>query len=1370
MTSGGNVFVGDNAGRDNTTGDSNNFLGTESGLNNTSGGANNFFGYFAGRRNTTGFSNNFFGSLAGSNNTVGQFNNFFGYAAGQSNTVAFNNNFFGQNAGQFTTTGGQNNFFGSNAGRNNTTGTSNNFFGTDAGINNRGGAYNIMMGSSSGNSNISGSDNVFLGQSVGFRSRTGDYNIFLGFFSGFSNYTGSENIAIGRSAAHNTTAADSLSGSNNVVLGTQSARNIASSAAGNLVLGNSVNLPTGNGSNQVVIKNLIFGTGASGTGTTIQTTAKAGINVNNPQSTLDVEGNTGIGTSSPQRRLHITGTVRVDTLTRDVPTRIVGADADGDLAALTLGTGFSISSGTLNGPSVSGTTNYLPKFTGASSIGNSVIQESGGNIGISATPSAFKLDINGSTHTTGDFYADRASRSASAGFVSAQTNNRWLSGMISNSGSWHVYDLLKSTSVMTLDSATSRVGIGTTSPDRTLHVNSTDALKLPAGTTAERPSVGITGDLRMNTSPTVDSLEYYNGASWVTVQDKLQNPVTGTGTANYLPKFTGASSVGNSPLYNEFNSRVSHGHAGYSDFLSIKNAYHLYGNGSTADDQPIHFIEGNVGTTAARAPQLRLMRSRAITVNGSGGQVQFGDYLGYLSFWPNENTQFRQASAYIAAVIDSITGANDFPTSIRFAVAPNGSEGAVERVTINNAGHVGIGTTSPSRTLHVEGEARISDLTTDTPTRIVGADADGDLAALTLGTGLSIASGTLNTSAILPADTSVFARDWQIAGTANYLPKFTGASSVGNSAIFEDGGNIGIGTTSINTRLAVVGGVNIAGALNVSARFSDNVNSSLYISHPGGTNNTATIVGNYQLGLATSTGTVTTERVRVADNGHVGIGTTSPSRTLHISATDAVRIPVGTAVQRLTSANGDVRFNSDSTVLEFYDGTGWRKPIVTNRGNGKGVANSFLKFDAASFADTSAVLTQSNGRIGIGKASPAELLDINGDILVNGMRVGKGPLSLSSNVAFGSSALNSVDDASVVNNVAIGSSALTQLRDSSIVGSWGQSNIAIGASAMGFTRTGYNNTAIGVAANLRCTNCIENVAIGGFSLTNNIRGTANMAIGNGSMIANIAGAFNVAIGPSALAGLTSGQSNVGFGGDAGRYINSGTLLDSATQSIFIGRDTRAAAQNETNQIVIGHAGRGNGSNTTTIGNTSTTATYLPAGSLYINGTVSPARTLHVNGEARISDLATDTPTRIVGADADGDLGAVTLGTGLSISSGTLNASGISSVYIPINIFAAGDTVKNTTTAKEFFLVHAGLNGYCIDSYTVKAITGTGGADIQIDKNGSGGNGQSISGTTVYTKDTNISLATGDYIRGQVFNSTGTLIGLGLTLEIKATCN
>ena len=171
-------------------------------------------------------------------------------------------------------------------------------------------------------------------------------------------------------------------------------------------------------------------------------------------------------------------------------------------------------------------------------------------------------------------------------------------------------------------------------------------------------------------------------------------------------------------------------------------------------------------------------------------------------------------------------------------------------------------------------------------------------------------------------------------------------------------------------------------------------------------------------------------------------------------------------------------------------------------------------------------------------------------------------------------------------------------------------------------------------------------------------------------------------------------------------------------------------------------------------------------------TASPSVLVDINGQARVRTLGTGSITRLTGADADGVLGAVTLGTGLSISAGTLNATANGIQNFSINIFNAGIAVINTTSPANFFLVPANLNGYCIDSYQVKALSGTGTADVQIGKNGSGFFAQSISGTTTYNVNTNISLATGDIIQGNVSNlSAGaTLTGLGLTIEIKATCN
>ena len=61
-------------------------------------------------------------------------------------------------------------------------------------------------------------------------------------------------------------------------------------------------------------------------------------------------------------------------------------------------------------------------------------------------------------------------------------------------------------------------------------------------------------------------------------------------------------------------------------------------------------------------------------------------------------------------------------------------------------GRVGIRTTAASRALHVNGEVRITDLVTDTPTSIVGADADGDLGAITVSTGLDLTAGVLTST------------------------------------------------------------------------------------------------------------------------------------------------------------------------------------------------------------------------------------------------------------------------------------------------------------------------------------------------------------------------------------------------------------------------------------------------------------------------------------------------------------------------------------------------------------------------------------------------------------------------------------------------
>ena len=59
-------------------------------------------------------------------------------------------------------------------------------------------------------------------------------------------------------------------------------------------------------------------------------------------------------------------------------------------------------------------------------------------------------------------------------------------------------------------------------------------------------------------------------------------------------------------------------------------------------------------------------------------------------------------------------------------------------------------------------------------------------------------------------------------------------------------------------------------------------------------------------------------------NSRIGVGTASPATTLHVAATDAVRLASGTTAERPGSpANGDIRYNSTLSTIEGYSNNGW---------------------------------------------------------------------------------------------------------------------------------------------------------------------------------------------------------------------------------------------------------------------------------------------------------------------------------------------------------------------------------------------------------------------------------------------------------------
>ena len=88
-------------------------------------------------------------------------------------------------------------------------------------------------------------------------------------------------------------------------------------------------------------------------------------------------------------------------------------------------------------------------------------------------------------------------------------------------------DLAFETNLLALDVTNSRVGIGTASPAVKLHISATDSLRLPSGTTAQRPGSPANGDIRYNS--TLSRIEGYTGGAYASLAgDGIDNMVEDT--------------------------------------------------------------------------------------------------------------------------------------------------------------------------------------------------------------------------------------------------------------------------------------------------------------------------------------------------------------------------------------------------------------------------------------------------------------------------------------------------------------------------------------------------------------------------------------------------------------------------------------------------------------------------------------------------------------------------------------------------------------------------------------------------------------------------------------------------------------------------
>jgi hypothetical protein len=125
--------------------------------------------------------------------------------------------------------------------------------------------------------------------------------------------------------------------------------------------------------------------------------------------------------------------------------------------------------------------------------------------------------------------------------------------------------------------------------------------------------------------------------------------------------------------------------------------------------------------------------------------------------------------------------------------------------------------------------------------------------------------------------------------------------------------------------------------------------------------------------------------------GRVGIGTGTPAVSLDIFGTDAMRIPVGTTIQRPTGGIGMVRFNTTTHTFEGYSDSGvWQGlggVIDTDQDTYITADTGGADEDAIRFytAGTEKVAILSSGNVGIGSTNPSAKLEVVGSGVVQGV-------------------------------------------------------------------------------------------------------------------------------------------------------------------------------------------------------------------------------------------------------------------------------------------------------------------------------------------------------------------------------------------------
>jgi hypothetical protein len=670
------------------------------------------------------------------------------------------------------------------------------------------------------------------------------------------------------------------------------------------------------------------------------------------------------------------------------------------------------------------------------------------------------------------------------------------------------------TNTLKVDSTNNRVGILNASPDVTLDVGSaTDAVHIPVGTTAQRPSSPAAGYLRYNS--TTGEFEGYTtawggiGSSGGAQSDVFVDTMTGNGSTTTMTLTNGAVTERNTQVY-------------IDGVYQNKSTYSLSGTTITFSEAPPNLSEVEVITiepTTINEPADGSVTSAKLsgdlTTPGNlslTGNASFGDN-GKAVFGTSSDLQVYHSGTE-SWIKDAGTGSLYIDTDGTSVLLTSGNS-AKNMVSAVKDGAV---------TLYNNNTARLA-------TSSTGIDVTGTVTA----DGATIDNGHIKLSA-------GYSLQWddsheRIEQSNGNLEFFTNNSQ----QMTISGGNVGIGITLPNRQLSVN---DFSGNGTVSINASTTGASTLYFADGNtGTNiYTGFIQYNHSdnaMQFATNGGN---ERMRISGDGSLSTPTAGTSNVRFganagnsiVSGGNYNTVVGDEAGTAITTGDGNVALGYQAG---FKISTGLNNVAIglealkNEDGDGKNTAvgtQALFAQNAGVDALNTAVGFQTGAAVTTGVANTL-VGSFAGDALTDS----------DYNVAVGYDALSS--DTLGSRSVAMGYFALRAQNFTSAVDCY---NTAVGFNSGGAVTTGTRNTLIGGLAGDSLTNANYNTAVGFNSLGSATTSSYNTAIGDGALFATTVGDRNVAVGQGAMQNNTEGDRNTAVGMESFHNLNITSNADS----------------------------------------------------------------------------------------------------------------------------------------------------------------------------------------------------------------------------------